>query len=702
MKIERIHVYWGHCVIALVMVLALAFVLPARALAQDEIPEQPTETPALSEESEGDPLTPAPGGTMEVNAQTPIQTETEAPDTETSVVEATADATAMDPMLTPDEVDPLDGTPMEETVALVNPPEALTGGDPSGTLGDPTGLVCDNGSPSAGMSFSFYLAAGSGHGNGYCHINGTTVQAWWDAPIQEAIDHAQAGTTITITGEFTEAFHIYKALTIQGVGDPIIHSPSDIPDANMFVADTTAYYPIILVSNTDEVTIQGLHIAGDSQGLNNERFAGILFGNASGSILNNYIEGVNDGATDELPTGVGILVYNDGAQPESVTISGNTMEDFKKVAIAVQGSNLTVNTSKNNITGTPNDWYISQQGILYSNGARGVISDNTIQNVIFLGWYDSSVAIAATGIPEGTLTISGNTLTNDQIGIYLEYVSDSIVTGNTITGGYAAFSFNNIETPGVNATFINNTVTDSTYGVYTGAGWLVVNYNNFYNTPVGLCYMNVGVAPMDATMNYWGCSTGPNTPGCGELYGEAMYIPFLIAPVGSPLNRDLSSLFNQFTVPPGPEPVIVIPEELAVASGQMVDLSCSDVNRLTLPDGTNTLFTSILCGYSASMTSTANSLTIAILQDGTPLDVLPGDASFVLSFAIPQGMQAPYTILYWDPTLNGGAGNWMVLPDHPGLLHEGDARTVLQGVTQVGNFVRVQVNFTGTFVLVSQ
>jgi hypothetical protein len=148
--------------------------------------------------------------------------------------------------------------------------------------------------------------------------------------------------------------------------------------------------------------------------------------------------------------------------------------------------------------------------------------------------------------------------------------------------------------------------------------------------------------------------------------------------------------------------VIVLPQELNVVGGQEVDLSCDYANRLTLPDGTNTLFTSILCGYSASMTPQANSLTVTITQNGVPVEVLPNNASYILSLAIPQGMQSPFSIVYWDPTLNGGAGDWFVLPSIPALLREGDTRMVLKGVTQNGNFMQVQVNFTGTFVLVSQ
>ncbi len=662
MKTHKTGTRWVGIITVIMVCVCLALACPTAVFAQDETPPQPTDAPLTVEQD----LQPTEAVSEQLPEEQPVE-------------------------LVPE--------PAQEIV-LVEDPDTLTGGDPSGVLGSVAGLQCDNGVPLVGWSFSFFLSDGL-HLNGTCHIVGASVQAWWDAPIQNAIDYAAVGSTVSISGEFTEAFHIYKALTIQGVGDPIIHSPATIPASNFYMADTSSYYPIILVSDTDGVTIQGLQVAGDIMGDTNYRFVGILFGDASGSIIGNTITGVRDSLMTANPSGVAIFVYNTGIDPQTVNITGNTVEDFQRVGIAVEGSNLIANVSGNTITGASPILTTTQNGIQFTNGARGTISNNTISDMYYLLTSDGSSAIAGSAL-QGNVVISNNTLENNQIGIYLAEVMNSEVTGNTISGGQVGMLFVNSMGTRVNVALSNNTITGNDYGVYSDNHLLAVNNNNIYGNLAGLTLNSqVPEVIMDATLNYWGCSTGPNTGACDLVYGSAMYIPFLVGPLGSPENNLPFPTFFQPTTSTI-EPLIVVPVEVAVSSGQVVDLSCTSANRLTLPDGTSTLFTSILCGYSASLTPQTNSLTITITQNGVPVDILPGGATAIISFAIPQDMQAPFSILYKDMTLNGGAGDWVVLPATPGLLREGDVRAVMQGVTQIGNFVQVQVNFTGTFVLVSQ
>ncbi len=662
---------WVRFLLITMMCICLSLAVTGRALAQDENPPTPIEEPT------------------ETSTEIPVPTEIIETDTEVLTEQSTTiligDAPAE--------------SPPEGEIVLSEEPTVVIGSDPSGR-GDVTGLQCDNGSPTGVWNFSFFLATAD-HLNGFCHINGSTVEAWWDAPIQKAIDYAEIGSIVSLDGPFTEAFHISKPLVIDGGGTTTIHSPADIPATNFYMADTSIYNPIILVSETSGVTIQGLHIAGDAKGLANYRFAGIIFGDSSGAIIDNYIEGINDGQNGDSPTGLGIFIYNTGIDPQTVTISGNTIEDFQKAGIAVEGANLTVNVTDNTITGDPVNTTGVQIGVQFTNNAAGVISTNTIRDLNCLGCVTNNpIAIAGANIA-GNLTISNNTLTNNTFGIYLDHVANSDTNGNTITGGYAGFFYVNEETGRINASLTNNSITDNSYGVFSSSALLTVNNNNITGNEVGLAFMGQLGIVMDATMNYWGCDTGPNTGTCDTVHGTAMYIPFLIGPVGTP-NNTLPTTYSPFSSATTFEPVIVLPEELNVIGGQEVDLSCDHANRLTLPDGTNTLFTSILCGYSVSMTPQANSLTVTINQNGVPVDVLPGNASYILSLAIPQGMQPPYSIVYWDATLNSGAGGWLFLPSIPALLHEGDTRMVLSGATQNGNFMQVQVNFTGTFVLVSQ
>jgi hypothetical protein len=78
-------------------------------------------------------------------------------------------------------------------------------------------------------------------------------------------------------------------------------------------------------------------------------------------------------------------------------------------------------------------------------------------------------------------------------------------------------------------------------------------------------------------------------------------------------------------------------------------------------------------------------LTVMVLQDGLPVEVLPYGSEILLSFTTPQAReQASFAIVYWDPAANNGAGDW-----------------VSQQVPVVNGQAEITVNFTGTFFLVS-
>ncbi|MCA2000970.1 MAG: right-handed parallel beta-helix repeat-containing protein [Chloroflexi bacterium] len=97
------------------------------------------------------------------------------------------------------------------------------------------------------------------------------------------------------------------------------------------------------------------------------------------------------------------------------------------------------------------------------------------------------------------------------------------------------------------------------------------------------------------------------------------------------------------------------------------------------------------------------------LTDADGGEVLVEDGFIVLEFKIPEDAHGRYSILYWDPTLNDGAGGWVQLP----LFEEGtsfplhpdnpdDERVILSGVRQVGDVITATVNFPGVFTLVAR
>ncbi len=89
--------------------------------------------------------------------------------------------------------------------------------------------------------------------------------------------------------------------------------------------------------------------------------------------------------------------------------------------------------------------------------------------------------------------------------------------------------------------------------------------------------------------------------------------------------------------------------------------------------------------------------------------IVNSDGTITINFTIPEGTRSrAHSLLFWDLTLNDGAGGWIELPRYEfGTsfpLHPedpSDPRLIVNGVSQNGNTLSITVNFGGTFVMVS-
>lgn len=113
-----------------------------------------------------------------------------------------------------------------------------------------------------------------------------------------------------------------------------------------------------------------------------DRLRGILLDGASGSIVNVTVHGVRQG-TSGCQEGNAIEVRNiDGPSRLGVIVTGNTVFDYMKNGITVNG-NLSATIHGNTVTGDGNVSYIAQNGIQVGFGASASIEGNTVSG----NWY---------------------------------------------------------------------------------------------------------------------------------------------------------------------------------------------------------------------------------------------------------------------------------------------------------------------------
>ncbi len=260
-----------------------------------------------------------------------------------------------------------------------------------------------------------------------------------------------------------------------------------------------------------------------------------LAGTSYSTIANNVSEG-NAG---------GILITDNTAISQYNVISGNTIKDnLYDCGITMpsqpqypSGANgghpfgvlnnvIYGNTSTGNGTSLPG----AGAGVLLAVGAPGesikntliignTITNNGIPGVVFHG-HNSADSIANT-------IVAGNTISGNGAD-----VGDGVTPGTT---GINFFGAHTVSVPGglTGTQIYGNTISNEDDAIIYNSGVpLIVHFNNLIN--VGNAGINntdtTGVGTVDATMNYWGCTTGPTNAGCSSITGSNVTMnPYLPA-----------------------------------------------------------------------------------------------------------------------------------------------------------------------------
>jgi hypothetical protein len=132
------------------------------------------------------------------------------------------------------------------------------------------------------------------------------------------------------------------------------------------------------------VTASGLADVCDA---GDDRLRGILLDGAAGSITNNTVTEVRQGASG-CQEGNSIEVRNGpfatGGTDRVVTISGNVVSSYQKTGILANGS-VAATITGNTVTGAGPVGYIAQNGIQVGFGATATVKNNTVSGNSYTG-----------------------------------------------------------------------------------------------------------------------------------------------------------------------------------------------------------------------------------------------------------------------------------------------------------------------------
>ncbi|MHC1785364.1 MAG: hypothetical protein AB9891_21890 [Anaerolineaceae bacterium] len=162
-------------------------------------------------------------------------------------------------------------------------------------------------------------------------------------------------------------------------------------------------------------------------------------------------------------------------------------------------------------------------------------------------------------------------------------------------------------------------------------------------------------------------------------------------------------------------------------TGGLTSLDGAHPAVLTVSGGGSARFSDPLPGFQAGLVpetlkslpyalpeglSFGQGLTLTLFRDNNSFQVLPEPVTYTLTFTIPPELQGKKLFLYfWDPNMNDSSGGWIELPlwvhdtdDEADLkpILPGDGRRLTSWQDVEGLLFEIELNFTGTFILVGK
>jgi hypothetical protein len=325
--------------------------------------------------------------------------------------------------------------------------------------------------PTAHAASTWYVApspAGTGLSGGSCAAPGENT-------IQAAVTAAAPGDTIVVCpGSYTEQVTISQSLILTGMPGTTILAPG------VLVADAHSLYNIVEIKGGATVSISGFTISGPGpSGCGSIHYGIFVIGGAFATISSNSIVHLRDNPLSGCQNGGGIRVGSNAlVETGTAIITKNVISDYQKGGIVVDGPGSSATVTNNLVQGVGATTAIAQNGIQVSRGASGIVTDNTIiGNVCTIAvtcgpnWETQTASTGILTYPPsvGSLSITGNTLVNNDIGLalYSDNPGTVTVTSNVLSGiGYTGIAEN--------------------WGVMDQDESATVSKNMFFSNPTGI------------------------------------------------------------------------------------------------------------------------------------------------------------------------------------------------------------------------
>lgn len=405
--------------------------------------------------------------------------------------------------------------------------------------------------------------------------------------ITTAVNHASANDAIRVgAGTYKEDVVVGKPLLLLGAGPGasvidatglangiFIDGNSHPGLAHVTVAGFTvenALWEGILIVSASHVTIRNNNVSNDDKagpvfqpGVNagcpgQPAFETDETGDCGGAVhLIGTSNSVLDGNVMENNAD-GILISDETGESHDNLITRNTINNNPLDCGLVMASHPPVGAAAPPFAAhygidrnTISENRVTNNGVQVEGAGVGMFSDGA-----GMGKVSGNVIIGNFLMGNGIGGVAMHSHVGPQFGLPSDDLNNNIIVGNLVAGNGA--DVGDTATPGTVGIQISsglggtpiqgtvvaaNVIWNEDYDVAVNTpGAVTVELNSLYPSGMGVGVGNIcsfDSAPCtgsaDAALNYWGCRTGPNTPGCSTTTGPSVsVVPWLRSPVGGP------------------------------------------------------------------------------------------------------------------------------------------------------------------------
>ncbi len=393
------------------------------------------------------------------------------------------------------------------------------------------------------------------------------------ATIQEGIDAVlEDGTVYVAEGNYEEQLDIQKNLTLSGAGtaSTTVTSPDNLVSKWTSLISGTTYsnYPIVYVNNANNVIIEDFTINGAGKGNANNRFYGIAYRNAGGTVQNCGIINIKDTPTSSERHGAAFYSGANDGITYNVNLLSCQINNYQKNGVTLSDSINSI-IAGNTITGIGPTDLISQNGIQISDIQNCQITGNYISNNFFIP--DSNSAVGVLSFEIGlNVAITNNNIFDNEVGLWnLHYPpayysspitahhnsfydndrnaiddrSESVWDDGSEGNSWDDYTGIDLDGDGVGDTQLQYQIDNFTMT----APYAQDNYpltTNYLTTPVILAPPNTAFYPTSASEVDWTDSDGtfPSFEYQFEAYGDTAYSNLVWDSSGWITNSEISTL----------------------------------------------------------------------------------------------------------------------------------------------------------------